>query len=275
MLPPAEPFEQHVVAVYYQGCGSVFALSRANAARPHVLRDHIQAVADSEHRTAQIEHLIGDIRRILLVETGRSAGKNYPARIHRADFFGRQVERMDFAIHAGLAHAARNQLRVLAAEIEDQDHRLRSTIAITEITLTLKYTGPGAAYETPSRRCSTTLRPRRFDARCGPVAALAARPCRRTALHPRAASAPKIEPERRADKFQRLSKSGFDEAYIMRRDAVFDVGEESKTRRCAADLRHVHQVQAPPIHLRRIHRCRRFGQRSIQPRSLKDCAPRI
>src|SRR5208282_2607521 len=176
---------------------------------------------------------------------------------------------------AGLAHAARNQLRVLAAEIEDQDHRLRSTIAITEITLTLKYTGPGAAYETPSRRCSTTLRPRRFDARCGPVAALAARPCRRTALHPRAASAPKIEPERRADKFQRLSKSGFDEAYIMRRDAVFDVGEESKTRRCAADLRHVHQVQAPPIHLRRIHRCRRFGQRSIQPRSLKDCAPRI
>ena len=122
MLPPAEPFEQHVVTVDHQRCGSVFALSRAHAARPHMLRDHVQAVTDSEHRTAKIEHLVGDIRRILLVETGRSAGKNYPARIHRADFFGREVERMDFAIHVGFAHAARNQLRVLAAEIENQDH---------------------------------------------------------------------------------------------------------------------------------------------------------
>jgi len=117
MLPPAEPFEQHVVAVDYQRCGSVFALSRANAARPHVQSYHIQAVTDPEHRTAKVEHLVGDIRRILLVETGRSAGKNYPARIQRADFLGRQVERMDFAIHVGFAHAARNQLRVLAAKI--------------------------------------------------------------------------------------------------------------------------------------------------------------
>ena len=44
---------------------------------------------------------------------------------------------MDFAIHVGFAHAPRDQLRVLAAEIKNEDHCI------------LKYTGRRTAYEIP------------------------------------------------------------------------------------------------------------------------------
>ena len=33
----------------------------------------------------------------------------------------RRVERQDLAVHADLAHAARDQLRVLPAEVDDED----------------------------------------------------------------------------------------------------------------------------------------------------------
>jgi len=86
MLAPFEPLEQDVVAVNHQRRRPVLAIPRAYAARAHVLRDHVQAVADSEHRAAEVEHLIRNIRCVLFVQTGRSAGKNYSPRIQRADF---------------------------------------------------------------------------------------------------------------------------------------------------------------------------------------------
>src|SRR5580658_982849 len=119
------------------------------------------------------------------------------------------------------------------------------------------------------------LRACRFGSWRRAVARLAARWPWRSALDPRAAGAPEIQAQRRTDQPQRFSKSRFDEADVMRRDAAFDVGEKSKAWRRVADLRHVHQVQAPPIDLRRIHRGRSLGQRAIQPRSLEDSAPRI
>ena len=108
MFAPVEAFEQRVVAVYHQRRRPVLAMSRAHALRAHVLRDHVQPVADSEHRAAEIEHLVGDIGRILVVEARRSAGKNYSTRLECADFFRREIERMDFAIHVRLAHAPRD-----------------------------------------------------------------------------------------------------------------------------------------------------------------------
>ena len=108
MLASAEPFEQQVVAVDHQRRGSVLALTRAHTVRAHVLRDHVQPVADPQHRAAEIQHLVGDIGRILFVEAGWSAGKNDSAGIQRADCIRREIERMDFAIHVRFAHAARD-----------------------------------------------------------------------------------------------------------------------------------------------------------------------
>src|SRR5271154_3706674 len=101
---------------------------------------------------------------------------------------------------------------------------------------------------------ATGLSARGFGSRRGAIARLAAWPRRRTALHPRAAGPPKIKPQRRTDQPERFTKSRFDESHIMRRDAAFDVGEKSQSRRRVADLRHVHEVQAPPVNLRRVHR---------------------
>ena len=44
--------------------------------------------------------------------------------MHRADLFDREIVRMNFAVDVRLAHAAGDELRVLAAEIQNQDHEI-------------------------------------------------------------------------------------------------------------------------------------------------------
>ena len=117
--------------------------------------------------------------------------------------------------------------------------------------------------------CSTPLRARGFFRRPRTFARLAARARGRTALHPRTSGAAKIEPQRSPDQRQRLTKSRFQKAHIVRRNPALDVGEESQPRRRARDLRHVHQVEPAPIDLGRIHRGGRFRKSSIQARSFK------
>src|SRR5258708_33035904 len=78
--------------------------------------------------------------------------------------------------------------------------------------------------------CSRPLRARGFFRRPRTFARLTARARGRTALHPRTPGAAKIESQRRADQRQRLTKSRFEEAHIMRRHTALDVGEESQPR---------------------------------------------
>ena len=97
----------------------------ADAARHHAaaeLRRHgLHAVADAEHRHAELEHRARRRRRARRGHRLRAAGEDHAARTEGAHRGVAHVPGMDLAVDAELAHAARDQLRVLRAEVEDQD----------------------------------------------------------------------------------------------------------------------------------------------------------
>src|SRR5262249_23261039 len=80
------------------------------------------AVADAEHRHAEIDDRAIGERRALGVHARRTPGEDDALGRELANPRQRKVERMDLAVDALLADAAGDELRVLAAEIEDQDH---------------------------------------------------------------------------------------------------------------------------------------------------------
>src|SRR5581483_3427554 len=79
------------------------------------------AVADAEHRDAELEQLAAAHGRPRPVDRLRAAGQDEPDRVALADLLLRHVERVHLAVDAVLAHAPRDELRVLAAEVEDED----------------------------------------------------------------------------------------------------------------------------------------------------------
>jgi hypothetical protein len=122
MLFAGQTLEQRVGLVDCQGRRTVLAHPRADAPCPKVLRDDVKAIADAEHRAPQVQHLIGNVRRVVVVGAGRTSGEDDAARLERADLLDCEIERVNFAIHVGLPHTPRDELRVLAAEIKNQDH---------------------------------------------------------------------------------------------------------------------------------------------------------
>jgi hypothetical protein len=85
----------------------------------------LHAVADAQHRNAQFEHGLRRLVRGFLVHAGMAAREDHP--LERAvggvlaDPLVRHVAGMDFGVDVGFAHAAGDQLRDLAAEVEDED----------------------------------------------------------------------------------------------------------------------------------------------------------
>ncbi|MGY3459606.1 hypothetical protein ACVWW5_005056 [Bradyrhizobium sp. LM3.4] len=79
------------------------------------------AVADAEHGHAGIEDCLGRAGRAGLMHRLRPAGENHRLRLHLLENLFGLVERDDLAIDAVLAHATRNQLRHLAAEVDDEN----------------------------------------------------------------------------------------------------------------------------------------------------------
>ncbi len=61
------------------------------------------------------------VRRALGVHRSRTAREDERSRLAARDLLGGDVERHDLGVDAGLAHAACDQLRVLRAEVEDED----------------------------------------------------------------------------------------------------------------------------------------------------------
>ena len=77
-------------------------------------------VADAEHRHARREDRLRRARTARVGHGGGAAGEDHRLGLHfRKGALG-ALERRDFAIDARLAHAARDQLRELAAEVDDQ-----------------------------------------------------------------------------------------------------------------------------------------------------------
>src|SRR5215472_4080511 len=86
------------------------------------LRAHrLHAVANAEHRHPEPKDDLGRARRGGFGQRGRPARQYDCTRRKIADALLGDRERMDLAVNAVLAHAAGDQLRDLAAEIEDQN----------------------------------------------------------------------------------------------------------------------------------------------------------
>jgi len=90
------------------------------------LRGHrLHPVADPEHRHAERPHSVRRPRRVAFGHAVRAARQDDSLRRKGAHERVVDVERVDLAIDVRLAQAARDQLRVLRAEIEDQNPRMR------------------------------------------------------------------------------------------------------------------------------------------------------
>jgi len=90
-------------------------------AAAELMGHRLQAVADAEHRQARGEDLIRRAGRAFVRHRGRSAGKDHTLGLQALERLRRRLERRDLAVDADLADAPRDQLRHLAAEIDDQD----------------------------------------------------------------------------------------------------------------------------------------------------------
>ncbi len=84
------------------------------------LRHRLEAVADAEHRDAEVEHRGVQLRRALGVHTGRAAGQHDGLWVFGLDLLDGGGVGYDLRVHPRLADAARDQLRVLRAEVDHQ-----------------------------------------------------------------------------------------------------------------------------------------------------------
>src|SRR5262249_29648823 len=86
----------------------------------------VHAVADPEHRrragSQELQNLRGRHRGVVGIDAGRTTRQDDALRLEPADGVEPDVERMDLAVHVQLADPTGDQLRVLRAEVEDQDH---------------------------------------------------------------------------------------------------------------------------------------------------------
>src|SRR5690606_30555344 len=85
------------------------------------VRHGLEAVADAQHGHARLEQRAVDRRRPRLVHAGRPARQDDGGRAPLEDLLDRPRVRHDLRVHVRLAHAARDELRVLGAVVDDED----------------------------------------------------------------------------------------------------------------------------------------------------------
>ena len=102
---------------------TVFAHGAAFHPAAEGVAHELKAVADAEDRHAHFKQRLVAAGRIGLVNAHGAAGGDDADGVERADALEWAVARQNHGINAAFAHAARDQLLVLAAEIQ-HDHRL-------------------------------------------------------------------------------------------------------------------------------------------------------
>ena len=85
-----------------------------------LLREQLLAVADGQHGNARVEDVLRRARRPLVRDRARAAGKDHRLRRNLRKGLLRALKRRDLAIDARLAHAPRDELRDLRAEVDDE-----------------------------------------------------------------------------------------------------------------------------------------------------------
>src|SRR6185437_7593715 len=83
-------------------------------------REQLGAVTDAERRDALREDLRIHPRRALRIDGRRPPGQEDSDRVAPADLLDGHAVRDELRVHASLADAASDQLRVLPTEIDDQ-----------------------------------------------------------------------------------------------------------------------------------------------------------
>ena len=100
---------------------SVFALRRRPHLAAQVMHDVVQSVAHAQRRNAHRQHARVCIRRVGVVHRRRPARKNQSDRFVGFDLAQQRSARQHHGKNILLADAARDQLRILRSEIEDDD----------------------------------------------------------------------------------------------------------------------------------------------------------
>ena len=85
------------------------------------VRHELAAVADAEHRDAEVEQRRVALRGGLLVNAVRAAGEDNADRVHGLDLLDRGLVRLYLTEYIMFADAARNQLIILTAEIQHKN----------------------------------------------------------------------------------------------------------------------------------------------------------
>ena len=89
------------------------------------MRHGLHAVADAQHRNAQLENRLRGLVRAFFVDTGMTAGQDDALEVAVAGVLANPVVAhiagMDFTENVGFADATGNQLRDLRAEIKNED----------------------------------------------------------------------------------------------------------------------------------------------------------
>ena len=85
------------------------------------VRHRLEAVADTEHGHAGVEQRCVDRRSALLEDARRATREDHCSGVLREHLLDGPRVRHDLGVHASLAHAARDELGVLRAVVDDED----------------------------------------------------------------------------------------------------------------------------------------------------------
>ena len=122
-----ESFEEGAVVAQQFDVGvSVLALVAGADFAAELLRHEVQAVTDAQHRKAEVQHLVVHGGGVGFVDGRRASGEDDASGRVALDFFQRGGAGENDGEDVLFADAARDELGVLRAEVEDDD-RLVST----------------------------------------------------------------------------------------------------------------------------------------------------
>ncbi len=125
------PGEQRTREVGLELCGAILAAAGRLDLTTEQVRHRLLAVAEAQYRRAEPEHARVRPDRTVLIDRGRASGKDDPDRAQRLRVARRDVAAPDFAEDAQLAHAPRDELGVLAAEVQNEQGLVGHTRAAT------------------------------------------------------------------------------------------------------------------------------------------------
>ena len=119
------PTEQHIVSHDSEFGASVFTAVSARNLATKIAGEQLCAVANTQNRNTEFVHTWVDRGSALDVHRSRATRKDDSYRVLGSDLCSSQIVADDFREHMRFTHAARNELCVLRAEIDDKDGAYR------------------------------------------------------------------------------------------------------------------------------------------------------